>query len=175
MNNYKFLRQYVYKDWASSETDENNTQGHVFLLFSKEDLEDIKKIENEMGISYPVQLLNLYSEIGIGHLYSKFRDSYISRYRFLEPYEILALYIEEHDVDEEFGGSRVGAIYELEKNNLLSFIEASEHDFFEISLDDESIWWLGSKIANSLEEFLMKVLKEPDYHFKGIQMKEWIQ
>lgn len=170
MNNYDFLKQYIYKDYPSSKSDENNSNGHVFLLFKEKDLQDIKKLENEISISYSTDLINLYSDVGIGQLYAKFRDNYKYRYRFLWPMELLALYNEDYDEDEEFGGSRRNALDSLAENNRLSFMEASEHDFFEISLDDESIWIFGRKIANSLEEFLIKVLEEPDYHHKKNDM-----
>ena len=73
------------------------------------------------------------------------------------------------DEDEEFDGSRTNAIESLKENNRLSFMEASEHDFFEISLEDESIWIFGRKIANSLAEFIRKEFETPDYHYDDFQ------
>ena len=169
MNQYEFLRKYSYNNLLDCENDKSNIHRHFFLPLDVDDKDDIEKIKQELNIIFPNSLIEFYKDIGIGQLYSKFRDNYKSRYRFLWSSEFLALYIEEYDEDEEFDGSRTNAIESLKENNRLSFMEASEHDFFEISLEDESIWIFGRKIANSLAEFIRKEFETPDYHYEDFQ------
>lgn len=164
MEKYKFLKKYFYNDIGEVENDNDNIHSHFFLPLKQDDIDDIKKLEEKLEIVFPHSLTEFYQILGLGQLYTKNRDDYMSRYAFLWPYEMLSLYFEEDDDEQNFGGLRIEASERLVDSNYLAFMEASEDDFFDINLNDETIWILGKKIADTLEEFLKKILDTPDYH-----------
>ncbi len=161
MANYDFFKPFIYRDLDEADLDENNQEGHSFFPLKDSAFEYITKAEKLLGITLPSSLLQLYKEVGVGQLYTNNRDDYRYRYSLLHPYEIVALYFEDYDEDFQFGGSRTDIMEILKDGRKLCFMEASEHDFFQIHIDEGSIWIFGRKIADSLEEFLYTQLTSP--------------
>ena len=82
-------------------------------------------------------------------------------------------YDKEEDIDGLFSSKRALAREHLINYHLLAFVDFDELSFLFISLDEEqgknAIYYdIEEKIASSLEEFVERIIKEPDYFMEEI-------
>ena len=102
-------------------------------------------------------------------------DEYIGQYIFLDAQSILGAYDKNEDIDDLFSSRRELAREYLVDHHLLAFVDFSELSFLFISLDEDQgknaiYYTINTKIASSLEEFVERIMKEPDYFIEEINL-----
>lgn len=134
---------------------------HIFFRLNNWN-EEIQQTENELGITIPTELKEIYKELGYGRLCSS--DPKCSD-RILYPLEIADFYLQ-RDVYEY---NEVVDEYDINEGEIV-FFEVSSDLYITVSLasgDDGGypVYFIDKKIANSVEEFLIKMDEKVDYYF----------
>lgn len=155
MEKFNFLKDYVF-----SETDTRaETSKHAFYRLTKQ---DVVEAEERLGRKFPRELRQFYAQIGYGFLCANDHEMID---RMMDPGSVADFKLGEGIY--EFDPEREG--YE---ENELAFFEASETSFITLQLSEEDengvcpVYYLGNKIANSLEDFLKKMDEEIDYYLE---------
>ena len=141
-----------------------------YILNEKNDLlplvqEDIDKAEKDMGIKIPNELKSFYLNYGYGFI-SKIRRRCINR--LMDPCSCadIRLRRDYYKYDPE-----LESYEDLEKDKLI-FFEVNEGIYLLIKLDDSEkneIYYGDFKIADSLEEFLIKMYDDGAYYEEYVQ------
>lgn len=137
----------IKKDW-----------GEGLVFFEIDNVEnEIKYVEQELNITFPLELKKLYSELGYGFI-SKFDDCYFNR--FLSPIEIYDFY----KGNNEYENDERCEYYPLDRKNII-FYEVSETVFLTLKLDDDGgIYYFDDEIAISIPNFIDKMLEQHNYY-----------
>lgn len=152
MSNFDFLKQYIIKN---QKVDISNMK-HCFYKVSTE---EIQEAENRIAFEFPKELKEFYSQIGYGFI-CKDDTSHTNRLTFPEDIADRILYkgdIYDYLQDED----------EWLEDELPFFNLDGEDGWITIKLsgqDKDSIFYFGEKIAQSLEEFLIKMDSETNYY-----------
>lgn len=121
-------------------------------------VEDIRKAEVNMGIIIPEQLLQFYLEVGYGFLES--HKNNINR--VMGPSSLTEFFLgigQFENFNEE--------IYNQYMKDQLFFFEVNESQFLSIGrtkLNKGKIYYYDKIIANNIEEFFDRYLKDEDYY-----------
>lgn len=100
-------------------------------------------------------MLKLYTEIGYGFVINQ--EGAINR--LIDPETCADIRFRE-DIYEFDPDLELYSNYEIDK---LIFFEVNEGVYLQIGIEDNKIYYLDEIIANSLEEFIKKISKNPDY------------
>lgn len=133
-----------------------NQVGNQFFPVKEEEVE---KVESTLGLRFPNELRNFLLEVGFGFL----RKSEYNINRIMGPASIRDARLKINDYkfypDIE--------VYEELEHGKLIFFEANESALLLIELSDNknnAIYYDEIKIADSLEEFLRKVMVDDQYY-----------
>ena len=154
MKSFCFLSEYV-----SLENDESNKK-HRFYSIEET---TIKSAEERMGIQFPDELKTFYKEIGYGFL-NRGSDSAVNR--LIDPDSVADIRLRED-------------VYEFDPDldiysdfTKLVFFEAIEGLYISIELtnkDESPVYYVDTKIAESLEEFIRRIDEEGEYFYNLMQ------
>ncbi|MDP1499921.1 SMI1/KNR4 family protein [Bacillus velezensis] len=125
---------------------------------------EILEVENKLGLRLPYDLRQFLLEVGYGFL----KKSEYNINRILGPASIRDARLKVNDF--EFYPD-IEVYEELEENKLI-FFEANESALLLIALGNEqnnSIYYDDIKIADSLEEFLIELMKNDKYYLDLIE------
>jgi antitoxin YxxD len=120
---------------------------------------DIEEVERTLGLKFPFELRKFLLEVGYGFL----RGSEYNINRIMGPSSIRDARLKVNDF--EFYPD-IELYEELEEGKLL-FFEANESALLLIEISQEqhnAIYYDDIKIADSLEEFLEKVMEDDNYY-----------
>jgi len=122
---------------------------------------EIEKVEQELDLKIPRELVNFYLEVGYGFV----KGSEFNINRIMDPYSIRDFRLRINDF--EFYPDI--EIYDEFENNKLIFFEGSESALMSIELNENNkspIYYYDIQIATSLEEFLRKIEKNDKYYLE---------
>lgn len=120
---------------------------------------EIEKVEKELDIKIPKELVNFYIEVGYGFI----KGSEFNINRIMDPFSIRDFRLRVNDF--EFYPDI--EIYDEFENNKLVFFEGSESALMSIELNENNrspIYYNDTQIATSLEEFLRKLVENDKYY-----------
>ncbi|MBC1500994.1 SMI1/KNR4 family protein [Listeria weihenstephanensis] len=128
--------------------------------FYRLDKAEVKLVESELGIEFPVSLKDFYNEIGYGFL----KNSGSNVNRLMDPESVRDFRLRTNDF-EFFPDIEIYDEYEEDK---LIFFEASETALMAIGTTktDNKIYYYDVPIAGSLEEFLLKMMEDDKYYLE---------
>lgn len=120
----------------------------------------IIKAEEKMGEKFPYELRMFYKEVGYGFIASE--ENAVNR--IIAPLGCARIRLREgvYEADPDL------EMYERYEKEFLLFFEVNEGVYVSIRLGEaekSEIYFAGEKIANSLEEFLVKI-RDSDYWTK---------
>jgi hypothetical protein len=153
LKKFHFLSKFIFIE----EDDKALKSKHSFYSLLNQ---DIVHAENRLGIRFPEELREFYQEIGYGFLWNESADMIN---RLMDPGSVADFHLSEGIYE----GQNVEEHYE---SNFLVFFEVSEVSYIAIDLSmknqkgESPIYYLDSKIADSLEEFLMRLDENMDYY-----------
>lgn len=133
-----------------------NQFGNQFFPVSEKEIEEV---ESTLGLKFPYDLREFLIEVGYGFL----RKSEYNINRIMGPASIRDARLKVNDF--EFYPD-IEVYEELEEGKII-FFEANESALLLIDLSEEknnSIYYDEIKIADSLEEFLRKVMEDDKYY-----------
>ncbi|CKH34108.1 Uncharacterised protein [Streptococcus pneumoniae] len=149
---FNFLKEYVVVDRSA-----RSKQKSIFYPLPKE---EIAEAEDLLKMQFPKELKRFYEEIGYGFL--KTNKTLINR--FMDPFSVVDFRLRQ-DVYEYNPN-----LDDVDDDESLVFFEVSEISFLTIKFKQENelgqcpIYYGSTKIADSLEEFLIKMEGNPDYY-----------
>lgn len=125
--------------------------------------EKIDRAEKEMQMSFPKELSDFYNLYGSGFINGELRKTFN---RLLSPLQCadIRLRRDYYEYDPELESYKSD---ELIYNRMI-FFEVNEGSYLTISLDEgekSAIYYGSEKIADSLEEFLIKMYDDGTYYF----------
>ncbi|MBC2257918.1 SMI1/KNR4 family protein [Listeria booriae] len=128
--------------------------------FYELDKSEVTLVESELGIEFPVALKDFYNEIGYGFL----KNSGSNVNRLMDPESVRDFKLRVNDF-EFFPDIEIYDEYEEGK---LIFFEASETALMSIGTEktDSRIYYYDVPIADSLEEFLIKMVEDDKYYLE---------
>lgn len=150
MSNFIFLDSY-----KVSNVQQTNSLKHIFYTV---DFNTIKIAEEKLGFQIPKELKQFYLEIGYGFFWQNDKRSFD---RLLSPLQLAQINLREdfYEFDPDL------EIYDEEDR--LIFFEANEGLYLTILKnevnDKNAIYFFDEKVANSLEEFLIELDKNPNF------------
>ena len=153
---YDYLEEFIYENLTEAEDGISEEKPHYFIKADNEIDQDIKRLEERLKIQMPSELKHFLVNVGSGELFAG---------------------LPEEDIDGLFSSKRDLAREYLISYHLLAFVDFSELSYLFISLDEEqgknAIYYAtDTKIASSLEEFVERIIKEPDYFIEDAEMEE---
>ncbi|ARX64919.1 SMI1/KNR4 family protein [Bacillus thuringiensis] len=149
---FNFLKEYVVVDRSA-----RSKQKSIFYPLPKE---EIAEAEDLLKMQFPKELKRFYEEIGYGFL--KTNKTLINR--FMDPFSVVDFRLRQ-DVYEYNPN-----LDDVDDDESLVFVEVTELNFLTIKFKEENelgqcpIYSEDEKIADSLEEFLIKMDENPDYY-----------
>lgn len=149
---FNFLKEYVVVDRSA-----RSKQKSIFYPLPKE---EIAEAEDLLKMQFPKELKRFYEEIGYGFL--KTNKTLINR--FMDPFSVVDFRLRQ-DIYEYNPN-----LDDVDDDESLVFFEVSEISFLTIKFKQENelgqcpIYYGSTKIADSLEEFLIKMEGDPDYY-----------
>ena len=170
---YKSLEKFIYNNISEAENGISEEKPHYFIKSDSNIANDMKRFEEKLKVKIPLELKEFLLNVGSGELFAGLPDEYMGQYIFLDIQSILGIYDSDEDVDCLFASKRELAKEYLLKYHLLAFVDFSELSFLFISLDEEqgknAIYYsIDAKIAASLDDFIERIIKEPDYFMEEI-------
>ncbi|PNP92544.1 hypothetical protein BMT55_08220 [Listeria newyorkensis] len=123
--------------------------------------EDIEQVEKELGLTFPKELRQFYSEIGYGF----FKGSEYQINRLMDPESVRDFRLR---VDDYEFYPDIEIFDEVEKDKLV-FFEGDESTTILIGLgegESSPIYLFDTLIADSLKEFLEKIIEDDMYYLK---------
>ena len=123
--------------------------------------EDIQKLEEIIGKTIPNELLVFYKEIGYGFLNTK----NFNIDRFMDPISVME-FRTKTGIYENY--PYIDAFDNFQENKLI-FFEQDESAYFSIEINSNEssrIFYYETVIADSLEEFLKKMMENDEYYFE---------
>lgn len=130
----------------------------VFYSF---DQEYVRSSEEKMGILFPKELRNFYMQVGYGFFNSKISNVN----RLMDPTSV----VDFRQRAGEFVGIDDLEMYEPTENDKLIFFEVNEYTFVSIAFtgnDMGKVFFMSTKIADSLEEFLERFVADEQFFIK---------
>ncbi len=156
MSDFLFLKEYILPSTDENIRSQYNDFKHL-LFKSSEDI--IQKCDTELTI--PLELKKFYTEIGYGFFFHK---KIYSNDTFLNPNSFKIINNREGYYDED---PELEIYNGLEYQNKLIFFEINEGLYLlidkEAREEKNDIYYFNEKIADSLEEFLIRFDKEGHY------------
>ncbi|EDZ53655.1 SMI1/KNR4 family protein [Bacillus thuringiensis] len=146
---FNFLKEYVVADRSV-----RSKQKPIFYPIYQDEIDEAESL---LQMELPKELKRFYQEIGYGFLKSDKRTFFN---RFMDPISVVDFRLRQD-------------IYEYNPNlddDSLVFFEVTELNFLTIKFKEENelgqcpIYSEDEKIADSLEEFLIKMDENPDYY-----------
>lgn len=121
---------------------------------------EVEQVESELNMTLPKALKDFYNEIGYGFL----KSSEYNVNRLMDPESVRDFRLRVNDY-EYFPDIE---IYDEYEENKLIFFEASETALMSIGTkeDDSKIYYYDMSIAESLEEFLIKMMEDDKYYLE---------
>lgn len=135
----------------------NNPENSFYPL----NLKDIEQVEKELGLTFPNELRQFYLEIGYGF----FKGSEYQINRLMDPGSVRDFRLRADDY--EFYPD-IEIFDEVEEDKLV-FFEGDESTTILIGLgegESNPIYLFDTLIANSLKEFLEKIMEDDLYYMK---------
>ncbi|MBC1890590.1 hypothetical protein HCJ46_00990 [Listeria booriae] len=131
--------------------------------FYELDKSEVRLVESELGIEFPVALKDFYNEVGYGFL----KNSGSNVNRLMDPESVRDFRLRVNDF-EFFPDIEIYDEYEEGK---LIFFEASETALMSIGTEktDSRIYYYDVPIADSLEEFLIKMVEDDKYYLELLE------
>lgn len=151
MDKFIFLKPFLKKD--EKDIEDSNIRNVFYPVKSSEVIE----AQQRMGMSFPVELSQLYHEIGYGFICL---DDKTHINRIMHPSEIADFWC--HDEEYEYVDRDI-----YDNDELAFFHLGGEGDFITIKFSGESkgeIFYFGKLIANSLYEFLVNMINKTNYY-----------
>ncbi|MBY0185057.1 SMI1/KNR4 family protein [Bacillus altitudinis] len=133
----------------------SNRENSFFPVIEKE----IMNVEKELDLKLPKELIHFYLEVGYGFI----NGSEYNINRLMDPYSVRDFRLRVNDF--EFYPDI--EIFDKYENNKLIFFEANETALMSIELneiDRSAVFYYDVKIADSLEEFLIKIQENDKYY-----------
>lgn len=133
----------------------SNRENSFFPVIEKE----IMNVEKELDLKLPKELIHFYLEVGYGFI----NGSEYNINRMMDPYSVRDFRLRVNDF--EFYPDI--EIFDKYENNKLIFFEANETALMSIELneiDRSAVFYYDVKIADSLEEFLIKIQENDKYY-----------
>ncbi|WJE30007.1 SMI1/KNR4 family protein [Bacillus altitudinis] len=133
----------------------SNRENSFFPVIEKE----IMNVEKELDVKLPKELIHFYLEVGYGFI----NGSEYNINRLMDPYSVRDFRLRVNDF--EFYPDI--EIFDKYENNKLIFFEANETALMSIELneiDRSAVFYYDVKIADSLEEFLIKIQENDKYY-----------
>lgn len=133
----------------------SNRENSFFSVIEKE----IMNVEKELDLKLPKELIHFYLEVGYGFI----NGSEYNINRLMDPYSVRDFRLRVNDF--EFYPDI--EIFDKYENNKLIFFEANETALMSIELneiDRSAVFYYDVKIADSLEEFLIKIQENDKYY-----------
>lgn len=133
-----------------------NQDGNQFYPISEKEIEEV---ESTLEMKFPHDLREFFIEVGFGFL----EKSEYNINRIMGPASIRDARLRVNDFEYY---PDIEAYEELEEDKLI-FFEANESALLLIELGDEknnAIYYDEIKIADSLEEFLRKIIEDDNYY-----------
>ncbi|MCY7628564.1 SMI1/KNR4 family protein [Bacillus altitudinis] len=133
----------------------SNKENSFFPVIEKE----IMNVEKELDLKLPKELIHFYLEVGYGFI----NGSEYNINRMMDPYSVRDFRLRVNDF--EFYPDI--EIFDKYENNKLIFFEANETALMSIELneiDRSAVFYYDVKIADSLEEFLIKIQENDKYY-----------
>ncbi|MBY0595889.1 SMI1/KNR4 family protein [Bacillus bingmayongensis] len=148
-----FLKKYI----VANESVKSN-QMSIFYPLPKE---EIAEAEELLKMPFPKELKHFYEKIGYGFLEASDRFFFN---RFMDPLSVADFRLRQdiYEYDPNIDG--------VDDEESLAFFEVTELSFLTIKFKQENeldqcpIYYGETKIADSLEEFLIKMVEQPDYY-----------
>ena len=137
------------------------------VVFSKDE-QYILDLEDELAITFPSDFMGFYREIGFGFLCVGDRGKR-GHHRVFSPGELLELYFEpENECSEDlFATFRMSAWEKLEGSGLLALCTFGDEDsLIYLGISDGAVYYLSSRMADSLWDFLTRLDEKADYFLK---------
>lgn len=125
--------------------------------------DEIVKVESELNMILPKPLKDFYNEIGYGFL----KSSEYNVNRLMDPESVRDFRLRVNDY-KYFPDIE---IYDEYEKNKLIFFEASETALMSIgtTADDNRIYYYDVPIADSLVDFLVKMMEDDKYYLELFQ------
>ena len=156
MARFEFLKEYV-DDEKQNNKVKHNEKRHIFY---KVERSDIDNAEIRMGRKFPDELKLFYLEIGYGFLC---KEDKTHTNRIMHPSDIADFYCEDEVysyVDRDL----------YENNEMIFFDLGGEGDFITFKVGEQGknseVYYFGKKIADSLNDFLIKMNLDTNYYMK---------
>ncbi|MDM5187363.1 SMI1/KNR4 family protein [Bacillus sp. DX4.1] len=152
---FDFLKKYIVADRSV-----RSNQTPIFYPIYEE---EINEAESLLQMELPKELKRFYQEIGCGFLKSDKRTFFN---RFMDPISVADFRLRQ-DV-YEYNPNLDG----IDDEESFVFFEVTELSFLTIKFKEENalgqcpIYYGETKIADSLEEFLIKMVEQPDYYME---------
>ena len=124
--------------------------------------DEISEAESMLNITFPSELKEFYLNIGYGFI----KGSEYNVNRFMDPYSVCDFRLRQN----EYESYPEIEIYDHFEDNKLIFFESDTSALISIDLGNKEksqIYYYNTKIADSLEEFVLKI-QEDDNYFLGM-------
>lgn len=121
-------------------------------------MNEISEAEKDLGLTFPKELKDFYIQIGYGF----FGGSRFNIDRLMDPYSVRDFRLRQNDF--EFYPDI--DIYDDYEDNKLIFFETNESALLSIELgskEKSKIYYYNTVIADSLEEFIIKIQENDSY------------
>lgn len=155
MTKFDYLKPYSHQEYSDTYINDK----HIFIGVKSE---DNSKLEAFLGYQLPKELKDFYIHIGYGFLCNSSKTSLFNR--IMSPTCIYNFYnhVDEWEFDErpeEYTDTQMLVFFEVDENTCLTINtnEVLEDGKCPIYLDD-------TKIADSLEDFILKMEKDSKYY-----------
>ncbi|MFV0304908.1 MAG: SMI1/KNR4 family protein [Moheibacter sp.] len=152
MSDFSFLNHFVVPNY-----DSKNNLDHLLFKIKQGTLE---QVESELGFTLPLELRELYVQVGFGFFWQNDNSSFD---RLLSPLQVKQITLKEDFYEYDPDLELYDDIYKGEK---LLFFEVNEGVYLGIDKTDikgkNAIYYFKNKIADSLEEFLKQFLDNPN-------------
>ncbi|WP_226669859.1 SMI1/KNR4 family protein [Metabacillus litoralis] len=122
---------------------------------------NIKEVEQKLGLNFPKELVNFYIEVGYGFI----KGSGFNINCIMDPYSVRDYRLRINDF--EFYPDI--EIYDEFESDKLIFFEGSESALMSIELNEKNsspVYYYDIQIATSLEEFLRKLEENDKYYLE---------
>lgn len=155
MANFEFLSQYRVASSQEQDIDKGRAWKHLLIPLKPFAL---LEAENELGFRFPEELDEFYSKIGYGFFHNSSNQDFN---RFLSPDVVAAINLREdqYEFDPDLD------IYNDPSH--LIFFEVNEGVYLTLDRsvkgDKSPVYYVMSRVSESLEEFLRQYDKNPDY------------
>ena len=155
MANFEFLSQYRVASSEEEALDKGRAWKHMFIPLRPFAL---LEAENELGFRFPAELDEFYSKIGYGFFHNNLQESFN---RFLSPDVVAQIHLrqDQYEFDPDL------ELYEDQDH--IIFFEVNEGVYLTIDRsvkgDKSPVYYVLTKVSDSLEEFLRAYDKDPEY------------